>query len=172
MMGTLRGFPNPPAMRSRRQSRPALSRSMSSIARIGAFALLAAGAGCATAPPTLTKIVNGRVIETRAVSPEAYEHVTRAYLYEEEERWQEAADELQRALPFDPDAAEVRAQLAELFIRLGRPDDAAEQIARSLATAPTVEGYLAQAHLAVARSEAEGKQAGDPIPSDWPCPQP
>jgi tetratricopeptide (TPR) repeat protein len=138
---------------------------MLSIARIGAFALLAAGAGCATAPPTLTKIVNGRVIETRAVSPEAYEHVTRAYLYEEEERWQEAADELQRALPFDPDAAEVRAQLAELFIRLGRPDDAAEQIARSLATAPTVEGYLAQAHLAVARSEAEGKQAGDPIPA-------
>jgi tetratricopeptide (TPR) repeat protein len=126
--------------------------------------LVLCGGGCATAPPPITKIVNGRVVETRAVNPEAYEHVTRAYLYEEEQRWQEAADELQRALPFDPDAAEVRAELAELFIRLGRRDDAADEIARSLATAPTVEGYLAQAHLAVARSEADSKQAGDPIP--------
>ena len=75
--------------------------------------------------------------------------------YEEEERWKEAADELQRALPFDPEAAEVRAHLAELFIRLGRLDDAAEQIARSLQIAPTVEGYLAEAHLA----EAYGDEA-------------
>ncbi len=59
----------------------------------------------------MTKIVNGQVIVTRAVSPEAYEHVARAYLYEEEERWQEAAAELQRALPFDAEAAEVRAEL-------------------------------------------------------------
>ena len=114
-----------------------------------AGALLLA-AGCATAPQPVTKIVNGRVVTTRAVSPEAYEHVTRALLYEEEERWKEAADELQRALPFDPEAAEVRAQLAELFIRLDRLDDAAEQIGRSLQIAATVEGYLARAHLAQA----------------------
>jgi tetratricopeptide (TPR) repeat protein len=112
------------------------------------LAIAAFVASCATAPQPITKIVNGRVVETRAVSPEAYEHVARAHLYEEEERWQEAADELQRALPFDPDAAEVRAELAELFIRLGRTDDAANEIGRSLATAPTVAGYLAQAHLA------------------------
>ena len=104
--------------------------------------------GCASAPRAVTKIVNGKVVVTRAVSPEAYEHVTRAMLYEEEERWKEAADELQRALPFDPEAAEVRAHLAELFIRLDRLDDAAEQISRSLQVAPTVDGYLAQAHLA------------------------
>ena len=84
--------------------------------------------------------MNGRLVVTRAVSPEAYEHVTRALLYEEEERWQEAADELQRALPFDPDAAEVRAELAELFVRLGRLDDAADEVARSLPIAPTVDG--------------------------------
>ena len=111
--------------------------------------------GCATAPQPITKIVNGKVIETRAVSAEAYEHVARAYLYEEEERWQEAADELQRALPFDPDAAEVRAELGELFIRLARRDDAEEQIQRSLAIAPTVEGYLAAAHLAEAKAESD-----------------
>jgi tetratricopeptide (TPR) repeat protein len=122
------------------------------------------GIGCATASPPITKIVNGHVVETRSVSPEAYEHVARAYLYEEEERWQEAADELQRALPFDPDAAEVRADLAELFIRLGRRDDAADEIERSLAITPTVAGYLAEAHLAQARTAETQKASADPIP--------
>jgi tetratricopeptide (TPR) repeat protein len=116
--------------------------------------LLAGGAAsCATAPPPITKIVNGRIVLARAVGPEAYEHVSRALLYEEEERWQEAADELQRALPFDPDAAEIRAELAELFVRLGRLDDAAEEVARSLETGPSVEGYLAEAHLAEAQTD-------------------
>jgi tetratricopeptide (TPR) repeat protein len=115
---------------------------------------LLAVVGCATGPQPVTKIVNGQVVVTRAVSPDAYEHVTRAFLYEEEERWKDAADELQRALPFDPDAAEVRAHLAELFIRLDRLDDAAEQIARSLQVAPTVEAYLARAHLAQAYDDA------------------
>ena len=121
--------------------------------RFGAAAIaVALAVGCATAPRPITKIVNGRVVQTRAVSPDAYEHVARAHLYEEEERWQEAADELQRALPFDPEAAEIRAELAELFLRVGRNDDAADQIARSLATAPTVAGYLAQAHFAETRT--------------------
>jgi tetratricopeptide (TPR) repeat protein len=132
---------------------------------LAAFAAALGAVGCATAPQPITKIVNGHVVETRAVSPEAYEHVARAYLYEEEERWQEAADELQRALPFDPDAAEVRADLAELFIRLGRRDDAADEIARSLAIMPTVPGYLAGAHLAVARTAETGKSSADPIPA-------
>jgi len=130
---------------------------------VGAMAV--AGGGCATAPQPITRIVNGRLVVTRAVSPEAYEHVTRAYLYEEEERWQEAADEFQRVLPFDPDAAEVRAELAELFIRLGRRDDAADEVARSLAISPTVVGYLAQAHLAETRSETPHQPGSDPIPS-------
>jgi tetratricopeptide (TPR) repeat protein len=155
-MVTLKGFPNPPAKSSRRQSRRSLTRSWLFVLLSG-FAI-----GCATAPVPITKIVNGHVVQTRAVSPEAYEHVARAHLYEDEERWQEAADELQRALPFDPDAAEVRAELAELFIRLGRTEDAADQIARSLATAPTVPGYLAQAHFAQAHPGAPG--AG-PIPA-------
>ncbi len=126
-----------------------------------AIAVLAAVlAGCATAAAPVTKIVNGRVVVTRAVSPEAYEHVARALLYEEEERWEDAAAELQRALPFDEDAAEVRAQLAELFVRVGRLDDAEEQVERSIGTAPTVAGYLARAHLAAARHNQAGELDG------------
>jgi tetratricopeptide (TPR) repeat protein len=117
---------------------------------------------CATTAPPVTKIVNGQVIVTRSVSPEAYEHVTRAMLYEEEERWQDAAEELQRALPFDPDAPEVRADLAELFIRLDRLDDAADEVARSLAIAPTVDGYLAKAHLAEAQPDEARRAAAIP----------
>jgi tetratricopeptide (TPR) repeat protein len=128
----------------------------------GAIALLLAAlaAGCATSSPPITKIVNGRIVVTRAVSPEAYEHVARALLYEEEERWEDAAAELQRALPFDEDAAEVRAQLAELFVRVGRLDDAGEQVERSIGTAPTVAGYLARAHLAAARRDRAGELDG------------
>jgi tetratricopeptide (TPR) repeat protein len=121
-----------------------------------ALSMSLAAAGCATGPQRVTKLVGNRVVVTRAVSPEAYEHVARAELYEEEERWEEAAAELQRALPFDDEAAEVRAALAELFVRLGRLDDANEQLERSLATAPTVEGYLARAHLAEARRDRPG----------------
>jgi len=116
-----------------------------------AAAAIASAAGCATVQQPVTKLVNGKVVVTRAVSPDAYEHVTRALLYEEEERWDEAATELQRALPFDDDAAEVRAHLAELFVRLGRLDDAAEQADRSLEIARTVDGWLARAHIEAAR---------------------
>lgn len=124
-----------------------------------ALALATVVAGCATGPRRVTKIVNGRIVVSRAVSPEAYEHVARAELYESEERWDDAAAELQRALPFDDEAAEVRAHLAELFVKLGRLDDAAEQVDRSLATAPTVAGYLARAHLAEARRDRSGMLA-------------
>jgi Tfp pilus assembly protein PilF len=77
----------------------------------------------------------------------------RALLYEEEERWEEAARELQRALPFDDEGAELRAHLANLFIRLGRTDDAAEQVKRSLEIAESVDGRLAAAHVAEVRHE-------------------
>ena len=118
--------------------------------------LVALAAGCATRQVPVTKIVGGRIIVTRSISPEAYEHVTRALLYEEEQRWDEAAAELQRALPFDDEAAEIRAHLAVLFVRAGRLDDAAEQIDRSFRIAPTVEGWLASAHLKQARGDGAG----------------
>jgi tetratricopeptide (TPR) repeat protein len=129
------------------------ARSRIAAAMVVAALALGAAAGCATTPPPVTKLVGDKVVVTRAVSPEAYEHIARALLYENEERWDEAAAELQRGLSFDPDAPEIRAELAELFVRLGRLDDADEEIDRSLATTPTVEGYLARAHLAEARHD-------------------
>jgi tetratricopeptide (TPR) repeat protein len=90
------------------------------------FGLVAAFLGaCATQPPPITKLVGGRQITTRSVDPTAYEHVSRALLYEEQERWQDAAAEIQRAILFDEDAPELHAHLAELFLRLGRDKDAA-----------------------------------------------
>src|SRR4029077_70551 len=41
----------------------------------------------------------------------------------------------------------------ELFIRLGRLDDAAEEVGRSLQIEPTVDGFLAEAHLAQAQPD-------------------
>jgi tetratricopeptide (TPR) repeat protein len=115
------------------------------------LALLALAAGCRSAPQPVTKIVGNRVVVTRSVSPHAYEHVTRALLLEREDRLEEAASELQRALSYDQDAPEVHARLGEIFIRLDRLDDAAEQIQRSLAIESTVDGLVARAHLQTRR---------------------
>jgi len=151
-MGTLGGFPNPPALAPRGKATLRSGWGAAGLFVAGIVGLL----GCATGPQRITKLVGDHVVVTRAVSPEAYEHVARALLYEQEERWEEAAAELQRALPFDDEAAEVRADLAELFVRLGRLDDAADEVERSIAIAPTVEGYLARAHLDEARHDRVG----------------
>ena len=124
-----------------------------------AAALAVALAGCATRPPPITKLVNGRVITTRAINADAYEHVSRALIFEEDERWSDAAAELQRALIHDSDAPEVHAHLAELFLRLDRLDDAASAVKASLAVAVTVDGLTAEAHLRQTRGDAAGAVA-------------
>ena len=113
------------------------------------------GMACASHPP-VSKLVNGRIVVSRAVGPEAYEHAVRAQLYEEEQRWADAISELQRALNFDREAVELRAHLADLLLRVDRIDDAAEQVAESLKDEATVPGYLALAHVAQARRNAKG----------------
>jgi len=111
---------------------------------------------CATTPRTITKIVNGRVIATRAVTPSAYEHMSRALVYEEEERWNDAAAELQRALVYDNESPELQAHLAEVFMRLDRLDDAASSIQASLALGETPDALVAQAHLRQLRGDPGG----------------
>jgi Tfp pilus assembly protein PilF len=110
---------------------------------------------CATQPP-ITKLVNDRQIVTRSVNASAYEHASRAFLYEEEERWQDAAAELQRALVFDDESPELQAHLAEIFMRLGRPSDAAAAIRASFKIEVTADGLMAEAHM----REAQGDVAG------------
>jgi tetratricopeptide (TPR) repeat protein len=125
------------------------------VARVMVALALTALVACAGTQRPVTRIVNGRIIVTRSISPDAYSHVARALLYEEEQRWDDAARELQRALPFDDGGAELRAHLAELFVRLGRLDDAGEQVQRSLQIAETVDGHLAAARLAQARHDTK-----------------
>jgi Tfp pilus assembly protein PilF len=121
-----------------------------------AGALAVALAACGTGPRPITKLVGGRQITTRSVDPEAYEHVSRALLYEDQEQWQKAADELRRALVLDAEAPELHAQLAELLLRLGDTKAAAGQAHASLKIAPTARGLLALAHVRQAAGDAAG----------------
>lgn len=127
--------------------------------KLRCWLLVACGAlgvvGCASAPPPVSKIVNGHVIVTRAIGPDAYAHYARAQLYEEDQDWDQAARELRRVLSLDDQAPEVRAQLADVLLQLGEVDDAAEQVERSLAIEPTVPGYAAAAHVAEARHDGQ-----------------
>jgi Tfp pilus assembly protein PilF len=124
--------------------------------KLAVTALLALACGaCATAPP-ITKLVGGRQITTRSIDPDAYEHVSRALLFEDEVKWQEAATELRRALVLDHDAPELHARLAELLLRLGEVEEASAEASASLKIAKTAPGLLAQAHV----RQAEGDTAG------------
>ncbi|HEX7505341.1 MAG TPA: tetratricopeptide repeat protein [Polyangia bacterium] len=114
---------------------------------------------CATQQSPITKLVSGRQITTRSVDPTAYEHVSRALIYEDQERWQDAADEIQRAILFDDDAPELHAHLAELFLRLGRDKDAAVEVRASLKLGPSASGLLADAHVRRAHGDAAGQVA-------------
>jgi tetratricopeptide (TPR) repeat protein len=111
---------------------------------------------CATRPPPVTKLVNDRRIVTRSVNASAYEHASRAFLYEEEERWQDAAAELQRALVFDDESPELQAHLAEIFMRLGRLSDAAAAIHASFKIEVTADGLMSEAHLRQAQGDVTG----------------
>ncbi len=117
-----------------------------------ALAALCLGA-CATQMPPITKLVNDRRIVTRSVNASAYEHASRALIYEEEERWEAAAAELQRALVFDDESPELQAQLAEVFMRLGRLSDAAAAIRASFKIEATADGLMAEAHLRQAQGD-------------------
>jgi tetratricopeptide (TPR) repeat protein len=115
------------------------------------------GLGCATQRPAVSKLVGGKVVVTRPVDPNAYEHVGRALLYEEEDRPEEALVELKRALNFDRDAPEVHARMAGLYLSLDRIKEAQQAVKESLALGETVDGYVAQARL----RRKDGDQKGD-----------
>ena len=130
---------------------------LSHVLKLSLAGLVAGAIGaCATTPPPITKLVDGRQITTRSIPPDAYEHVSRALLYEEQEHWQDAAVEIRRAILLDSDAPELHAHLAELLLRLGDSKAAAAEARASLKIAKTASGLLAEAHV----HRAEGDSAG------------
>lgn len=137
-------------MRPRPGSGPAIARAVAIPCLVAA-----AVAACATARPRpIRKLIDGEIVVVRPIDPNAYEHAARAFLYESEERYADAAAELQRALNYDADSVELRARLAEVFLRLGRLEDAAEQIQASLRVEESVAAHVAAAHLAQQRGDA------------------
>jgi Tfp pilus assembly protein PilF len=114
--------------------------------------------GCATAP-TITKLVNGRQIVTRSIDPLAYEHFCRALLYEDQDRLEDAAVEVERAITLDSESPELHAHLAELLLRMGKTRDAEAQVHSSLKIGVTAPGLLADAHVRSAKGDAAGMVA-------------
>ena len=101
-------------------------------------------------------MLDGRQIATRSVDPDAYEHAGRAFLYEDQERWEDAAAELQRALAFDGDSPELHARLAEIDLRFGKVADAASEARESLNLGSSPSGLLAMAHVHRAQGDLPG----------------
>jgi Tfp pilus assembly protein PilF len=118
-----------------------------------AIVLLAA---CATSAPPVTKLVGGRQISTRSIDPEAYEHVSRALLFEEQQAWQKAADELRRAIVLDGEAPELHARLGELLLRMGDVKGAEAAVRASLRLGRSVPGLIALAHVRQANGDPAG----------------
>jgi len=80
-------------------------------------------------------------------------------LYEEQERWKDAATELERALAFDGDSPELHAHLAELLLHLGKVKAAADEAHESLKLGSSSSGLLASAHVHRAQGELTGAVA-------------
>jgi tetratricopeptide (TPR) repeat protein len=120
------------------------------------LACLALLAACASRPPVITKLVDGRQIATRSVDPNAYEHAGRALLYEDEERWEDAAAELRRALAFDGQSPELHARLAEVLLHLGKIKDAVAEADESLKLGQSPSGLLAVARVRRAQGNLPG----------------
>ena len=111
-----------------------------------------AGPGCRPAQPRfITKNVEGRQIVTRAISPDAYTHATRGFLYVEQGRARAARDAFTRALAHDPDAVTLWEHLAETQLALGNIPAAHQAIKAARALSPTARGYLIEGKVLQAR---------------------
>ncbi len=124
-----------------------------------AWASIACSSGCATAPAPVTKLVKGRIVTARSVDPQAYAHVARAYLYEDEERWEDAAAELATALVFDDERPELHARRSEILLHAGKVDEAAREATESERKGTSIEGLTASGHVLQARGDTKGAAA-------------
>jgi len=89
---------------------------------------LALVCGCAAAPGTVTRVVGGRTIEGRFVSPQAYEQFLRGAVAEESGAVDEALAAYESVARADPTDPEPLARIAR--VRCGkRPDDPQARVA-------------------------------------------
>ena len=84
--------------------------------------VLAAACGCAAAPGTVTRVVDGRTIEGRFVSPQAYEQFLRGAIAEESGAMDEALAAYESVARADPTDPEPFARIARVRCKK-RPDD-------------------------------------------------
>jgi tetratricopeptide (TPR) repeat protein len=116
--------------------------------------------GCAHEMATdgeTVRLVGGRRVVTRYISPSAYQHYIQGQLYAYEERHAEAIGELRQALVNDPDAPEIRARLGEELLAVGQLEAADAEVAQALRADPGyAPAYLVRAALKRARGDLGG----------------
>src|SRR5262249_10553653 len=116
--------------------------------------------GCAHDPeyPRGTiRMVEGRRVLGRYISPSAYQHYIQAELYADQDAHEAAVEELRQAIGSDPDAPELHTRLAQELLRLTRLDAADMEIAHALRLDPKhAEAFVAQAAIRRARHDLPG----------------
>jgi len=105
--------------------------------RLGASFALALACGCAAAPGTVTRVVGGRTLEGRFVSPQAYELFLRGAIAEESGAVDDALAAYESVARGDPADPEPLARIARVRCAK-RPDDPQARVAieRALALDP------------------------------------
>jgi len=97
----------------------------------------------------------------RELAPDEYRWIYyQAFLEKSVFDFSAAESLFRRALDFDPDSAEVWAELGDLYLSWNRPDDAVESLTRALALDPTQPlAALGQARLALRTEDWTGAVA-------------
>jgi predicted Zn-dependent protease len=123
------------------RSRPLLRLARRALAGAGPFGFALLTGGC-FGGGTVTRIVDGRVEQGRAIDEEAYAASLRAGIADATGDRERALDELERALAADPDSPELLARYGEIACRAGndgpaRPGVALQALSRAIALDPT-----------------------------------
>jgi hypothetical protein len=121
-----------------------------------AFVLLAVAAGCG-AEPRVVRVYDGRVVEGRYVSPDAYAAFLRAALVEEAGDLKGALTAYAVAAGEDDEDPEILSRIAELRCRIDPNDAEADRVfARALKLDPTYASALAaKSRCALVRGKAD-----------------
>lgn len=117
--------------------------------------------------------------KTRPASPRVRADALYRYavglLQQRDDRLVTATKTLEEAVRLDPEAIHPRVELIDLYVALGRPDDAAKTAAAVVAMAPAWEdakhryGKVGKVWLVLARLRQELGQSDDAVATLWQC---